>query len=334
MIFSMKEGENMVYSDPENSAADTGKTAQVPAADPAKPNVPDNTDKQRLKHIEASLRTKYKHKIFNKFVQAICDYDLVRPHDRIAVCISGGKDSTLLAKLFQELKRRNKIPFEVTYLCMDPGFAEYNLNVIKENAKLLNLPIIYRQTKIFDNVFHVEQSPCYLCAKMRRGFLYRFAQELGCNKIALGHHFNDIIETTVMSMLFGGEIRTMMPKVKSANWKGMELIRPLYYVREDDIKSWRDENHLTFIRCGCRFMECMVEPSTREEDLSTRQWIKYTIAKLAAANPQVPNNIFHAMENVNLSVVLKYKLNGKLHSVLDDYESSAPAEDAPEGDFC
>lgn len=177
--------------------------------------VADYADRNRLKHIEASLRTKYKHKIFNKFVQAICDFDLVRPDDKIAVCISGGKDSMLMAKLFQELKRRNKIPFEVKFLSMDPGYAERNRQQIEHNAALLNIPITFFNTKVFDAVFHVEQNPCYLCAKMRRGFLYRYAQEAGCNKIALGHHFNDIIETSLMSMIYGGEIRTMMPKVKA-----------------------------------------------------------------------------------------------------------------------
>ena len=281
----------------------------------------DYADRNRLKHIEASLRTKYKHKIFNKFVQAICDFDLVRPDDKIAVCISGGKDSMLMAKLFQELKRRNKIPFEVKFLSMDPGYAERNRQQIEHNAALLNIPITFFNTKVFDAVFHVEQNPCYLCAKMRRGFLYRYAQEAGCNKIALGHHFNDIIETSLMSMIYGGEIRTMMPKVKSANWAGMELIRPMYYVREADIKHWRDENRLEFLQCACRFTERIAAANPDDPAPSKRQEIKQLIARLSAENPQVPDNIFHAMENVNLSVVLKYKLNGTLHNVLDAYDN-------------
>ena len=283
--------------------------------------VADYADRNRLKHIEASLRTKYKHKIFNKFVQAICDFDLVRPDDKIAVCISGGKDSMLMAKLFQELKRRNKLPFEVKFLSMDPGYAERNRQQIEHNAALLNIPITFFNTKVFDAVFHVEQNPCYLCAKMRRGFLYRYAQEAGCNKIALGHHFNDIIETSLMSMIYGGEIRTMMPKVKSANWAGMELIRPMYYVREADIKNWRDENRLEFLQCACRFTERIAAANPDNPAPSKRQEIKQLIARLSAENPQVPDNIFHAMENVNLSVVLKYKLNGALHNVLDAYDN-------------
>jgi tRNA(Ile)-lysidine synthase TilS/MesJ len=287
-------------------------------------------DANRLKHIEASLRNKYKHKIMNKFVRAICDYDLVRPDDKIAVCISGGKDSMLMAKLFQELKRRNKIPFEIKFLCMDPGYAEKNRRQIEYNAALLNIPITIFKTKVFDAVYHVEQNPCYLCAKMRRGFLYRYAQEAGCNKIALGHHFNDIIETNLMSMIYGGEIRTMMPKVKSANWEGMELIRPMYYVREVDIKSWRDENHLQFLQCACRFTEQIAAASPDEPAPSKRQEIKQLIAALAQENPQVPNNIFHAMENVNLSVVLNYKRKGVLHNVLDEYDDADSDEDTCE----
>ena len=292
--------------------------------------VKNTEDPNRLKHIEASLRNKYKHKIVNKFVRAICDYDLVRPDDRIAVCISGGKDSMLMAKLFQELKRRNKIPFAVQFLCMDPGYAEKNRRQIENNAALLKIPITFFNTKVFDAVFHVEQNPCYLCAKMRRGFLYRYAKEAGCNKIALGHHFDDIIETNLMSMIYGGEIRTMMPKVKSANWAGMELIRPMYYVREADIKSWRDENHLQFLQCACRFTEQIAAASPDEPAPSKRQEIKQLIATLAKENPQVPNNIFHAMENVNLSVVLNYKQKGVLHNVLDEYDAAGPDEDTCE----
>ena len=291
------------------------------------------TDARRLKHIEASLRAKYKHKILNKFVRAICDFDLIRPDDSIAVCISGGKDSMLMGKLFQELKRRNKIPFELKFLCMDPGYAERNRRQIEYNATLLNIPITFFRTKVFDAVFHAEQNPCYLCAKMRRGFLYRFAQEEGCNKIALGHHFNDIIETNLMSMIYGGEIRTMMPKVKSANWAGMELIRPMYYVREADIKSWRDENRLEFLQCACRFTEQIAAAKPEEPAPSKRQEIKQLIARLSADNPQVPNNIFHAMENVNLSVVLQYKLKGTLHKVLEDYDKVLQEEDVPDLDF-
>jgi len=183
---------------------------------------------------------------------------------------------------------------------------------------------------VFDAVFHVEQNPCYLCAKMRRGFLYRYAQEAGCNKIALGHHFDDIIETNLMSMIYGGEIRTMMPRLKSANWEGMELIRPMYYVKESDIKSWRDENHLQFLQCACRFTEQIAAAGTNGPVPSKRQEIKQLIAGLAEENAQVPNNIFHAMENVNLSVVLNYKLKGVLHNVLDELDDADPNEDVSE----
>ena len=280
---------------------------------------PDFADRNRLKHIEASLRTKYKHKIFNKFVQAICDYDLVRPDDRIAICISGGKDSMLMAKLFQELKRRNKIPFEIRFLCMDPGYAERNRQQIENNAKLLNIPITFFKTTIFDAVFHVEQNPCYLCAKMRRGFLYRYAREADCNKIALGHHFNDIIETNVMSMIYGGEVRTMMPKVKSANWAGMELIRPMYYVREADIKNWRDENHLEFLQCACRFTEQIGKSEDGIGD-SKRQEIKLLIKELKKTNPDIEQSLFGSLHNVHLETFPGFRKDGKAISFLEQYD--------------
>ncbi|MDY2685574.1 MAG: ATP-binding protein [Selenomonadaceae bacterium] len=277
-------------------------------------------DDRRLKHIENSLRKKYKRKISGKFVETICDYHLVQPGDKIAVCISGGKDSMLMAKLFQELKRHNKIPFELVFLCMDPGYNEMNRRIIEENAKLLQIPLTFFSTDIFESVFHVEESPCYLCAKMRRGYLYRKAQELGCNKIALGHHFDDVIETNLMSMLYSGAIRTMMPRVKSTSCPGMELIRPLYRIREADIKSWRDDNGLYFIQCACKFTETCSTCHTDGTTDSKRLEVKKLIAKLAASNPQVPGNIFHAMENVNLDTVLAYKQNGEDHSFLENFE--------------
>ena len=276
-------------------------------------------DDRRLKHIENSLRKKYKRKISGKFVETICDYHLVQPGDKIAVCISGGKDSMLMAKLFQELKRHNKIPFELVFLCMDPGYNEMNRRIIEENAKLLQIPLTFFSTDIFESVFHVEESPCYLCAKMRRGYLYRKAQELGCNKIALGHHFDDVIETNLMSMLYSGAIRTMMPRVKSTSCPGMELIRPLFRIREADIKSWRDDNGLYFIQCACKFTETCSTCHTDGTTDSKRLEVKKLIAKLAASNPQVPGNIFHAMENVNLDTVLAYKQNGEDHSFLENF---------------
>lgn len=277
---------------------------------------------QRRKRIEENLRTKYKHKIFNKFVQAICDYELISPGDKIAVCISGGKDSMLLAKLFQELKRRNKFPFEIVFLCMDPGYTPLNRQSIENNANLLNISSSIFETNIFESVFHVEQSPCYLCARMRRGYLYRKAQALGCNKIALGHHFDDVIETSLMSLLYAGEIRTMLPKLKSTSCPGMELIRPLYYVREEDIKQWRNENNLVFLQCACKFTEACAALDEGANSDSKRAETKKLIAQLARTSPQVPSNIFHALENINLNAVLAFKQNGKRHCFLDNYQET------------
>lgn len=282
--------------------------------------IQDAADSQRLKRIETSLRRKYKRRISSKFVQAICDYDMIQPGDKIAVCISGGKDSMLMAKLFQDLKRHNKIPFGLVFLCMDPGYNEMNRKIIEENAKLLHVPLTFFSTNIFESVFHVEESPCYLCAKMRRGYLYRKARELGCNKIALGHHFDDVIETNLMSILYAGAIRTMLPRLKSTSCPGMELIRPLYYVREADIKSWRDENDLYFIQCACKFTETCSTCHTDGTTDSKRLEVKKLIAHLAAGNPQVPSNIFHSMENINLDTVLKFKHHGKEHSFLEEWE--------------
>ena len=224
-----------------------------------------------------------------------------------------------MAKLFQELKRHNKFPFELVFLCMDPGYNEMNRRIIEENAKLLHVPLTFFSTDIFESVFHVEESPCYLCAKMRRGYLYRKAHELGCNKIALGHHFDDVIETNLMSMLYSGAVRTMMPKVKSTSCPGMELIRPLYYVHEEDIKRWRDDNGLYFIQCACKFTETCSTCHTDGTTDSKRLEVKKLIARLAETNSQVPGNIFHALENVNLDTVLKYKQAGEEHTFLEQY---------------
>ena len=303
------------------------KKAAAAAASNAAASAP-VPDARRLKHIEASLRTKYKHKIFNKFVQAICDYDMIRPGDKIALCISGGKDSMLMAKLFQELKRRNKIPFELVFLCMDPGYTAANRRAIEANAALLHVPLTLFETNIFDSVFHVEQSPCYLCARMRRGYLYRRARALGCNKIALGHHFDDAIETFLMSMLYAGEVRAMMPKLHSTSCPGMELIRPLYYVKEDDIKRWRDENGLCFLQCACRFTEENALPRANGASDSKRLEMKELIRRLETESPQVGANIFHAMGNINLETVLGYKQDGREHSFLDVYEKERPAADS------
>lgn len=206
-------------------------------------------------NAEKSLRKRYRREITGKFVKAINDYEMIRPGDRIAVCISGGKDSMLMAKLFQELKRRNKIPFEVRYLCMNPGYSALTLAMIKRNAEVLGIPLEIFEAPIFDSVDHIDKSPCYICARMRRGYLYRAAQEANCNKIALGHHYDDVIETTLMSILYSGQTQTMMPKLHSMNFQGMELIRPMYLIREEEIKKWRDANELQFIRCACHFTE-------------------------------------------------------------------------------
>ena len=271
------------------------------------------------KDVEQSLRKKFKKKIWCKFTKAINQYELVQEGDRIAVCISGGKDSMLMAKLFQELKLHNKFEFDVKFLVMDPGYSPANRKVIEENARKLNIPIHIFESDIFESVFNVEKSPCYLCARMRRGHLYHFAQELGCNKIALGHHYDDVIETILMGMLYGSQIQTMMPKLHSTNFEGMELIRPLYLVREDDIKAWRDYNNLRFIQCACKFTDTCTT-CNNEENRSKRVEIKELIKTLKQTNPYVEGNIFKSIENVNLDTVVAYKKDGVKHHFLDTYD--------------
>ena len=273
----------------------------------------------KAKDVEQSIRKKYKKTIWSKFAKAINTYELVKPGDKIAVCISGGKDSMLMAKLFQELKRHNKFDFDVKFLVMDPGYSPENRKVIEDNAKKLNIPIDIYESDIFESVFNVEKSPCYLCARMRRGHLYSFAQELGCNKIALGHHYDDVIETILMGMLYGAQIQTMMPKLHSTNFEGMELIRPLYLIREDDIKSWRDYNDLHFIQCACKFTDTCTT-CNNEENRSKRVEIKELIKNLKQVNPYVESNIFKSVENVNLDTVISYKKSGEKHHFLDDYD--------------
>ena len=274
----------------------------------------------KAKDVEQSIRKKYKKTIWSKFAKAINTYELVKPGDKIAVCISGGKDSMLMAKLFQELKRHNKFDFDVKFLVMDPGYSPENRKVIEDNAKKLNIPIDIYESDIFESVFNVEKSPCYLCARMRRGHLYSFAQELGCNKIALGHHYDDVIETILMGMLYGAQVQTMMPKLHSTNFEGMELIRPLYLIREDDIKSWRDYNDLHFIQCACKFTDTCAT-CNNEENRSKRVEIKELIKNLKQVNPYVESNIFKSVENVNLDTVISYKKSGEKHHFLDDYDS-------------
>ena len=271
--------------------------------------------------VEKSLRKKFKKAIWSKFTKAINTYELVKPGDKIAVCISGGKDSMLMAKLFQELQRHHKFPFEVVYLVMDPGYNERNRQIIEQNAKILNIPLTIFETNIFEAVYNIEKSPCYLCARMRRGHLYSKAKELGCNKIALGHHFDDVIETILMGMLYGGQVQTMMPKLHSIHFEGMELIRPLYLIREEDIKHWRDYNSLHFIQCACRFTDTCTTCRPNGESASKRMEIKHMIAEMKKVNPYVETNIFRSIENVNLDTVVAYKKNGVRHSFLEDYES-------------
>lgn len=268
--------------------------------------------------IEESIRKKFRKTIWCRFTKAIREYELVKEGDKVAVCISGGKDSMLMAKLFQELKRHNKFPFEVVFLVMDPGYSPENRQIIENNARKLNIPITIFESDIFESVFNIEKSPCYLCARMRRGHLYHKAKELGCNKIALGHHYDDVIETILMGMLYGAQVQTMMPKLHSTNFEGMELIRPLYLIREDDIKKWRDYNDLHFIQCACKFTDTCT--TCGGENASKRVEVKNLIRQLKETNPFVEGNIFKSVENVNLSTIVAYKKDGVRHHFLDDYD--------------
>ncbi len=276
--------------------------------------------------IEQSIRKKFRKTIWCRFTRAVREYELVKEGDKIAVCISGGKDSMLMAKLFQELKRHNKFNFEVVFLVMDPGYSPANRQIIEANAKRMNIPITVFESDIFDAVFNIEKSPCYLCARMRRGHLYSKAKELGCNKIALGHHYDDVIETILMGMLYGAQMQTMMPKLHSTNFEGMELIRPLYLIREDDIKKWRDSNDLHFIQCACKFTDTC--STCGGENTSKRVEVKNLIRQLKETNPFVESNIFKSVENVNLSTVIAYKQGGVKHHFLDDYDKVEKKEEA------
>lgn len=283
----------------------------------------EKSDADFAAEVEESIRKRFKKSIWSKFTKAINEYELVKEGDRVAVCISGGKDSMLMAKLFQELKRHNKFPFEVKFLIMDPGYSPENRKLIESNAKRLNIPVTIFESDIFESVFNVEKSPCYLCARMRRGHLYSKAKELGCNKIALGHHYDDVIETILMGMLYGAQMQTMMPKLHSTNFEGMELIRPLYLIREDDIKAWRDANELKFIQCACKFTDTCSSCAEDGQSKSKRLEVKKLIAELKKANPFVEGNIFKSVENVNLSTIVAYKQNGVRHHFLDTYDDAA-----------
>lgn len=275
---------------------------------------------ERYEEIEKSLKKKYRSSIWCRFTSGINEYELVKEGDKIAVCISGGKDSMLMAKLFQELKKHNKFEFELVFLVMDPGYNPINREMIKKNLKLLNIEATIFESQIFDSVADIEKSPCYLCARMRRGHLYHHAKELGCNKIALGHHYDDVIETILMGMLYGGQIQTMMPKLKSSNFENMELIRPMYLIREEAIISWKLHNDLQFIQCACRFTEnCMI--SDNEGGASKRQEMKTLLKKFRQTSPYIESNIFKSVENVNLNTIISYKQDGIKHHFLDDYDN-------------
>lgn len=269
--------------------------------------------------VERSIQKKYHKELWTPFVRAIKQYQLIRKGDRIAVCISGGKDSMLMAKLMQMLYRHSDVPFDVEYLVMDPGYNKVNRQKIESNAALLHIPITVFETQIFDIANNTGQSPCYLCARMRRGALYAKAKELGCNKIALGHHLNDVIETTVMAMFYGSQLQGMLPKLHSTNFEGMELIRPLYCIREDDILAWRTYNELEFIQCACRFTE-NCSSCDNDGSVSKRQEVKTLIRRLRQNNPGIENSIFHSIHAVNIDMFPGYKTNGEVHSYLENYD--------------
>ncbi|MBP3255200.1 MAG: tRNA 2-thiocytidine biosynthesis protein TtcA [Clostridia bacterium] len=274
---------------------------------------------EKYKEIEKSIMTTYRKRIWNKFTKSIRDYDMIQDGDKIAVCISGGKDSFLMAKCFQELKRHGKINFEVVYMVMNPGYNEENKQKIISNAELLNIPITMFESNIFNCVYKIDNNPCYICARMRRGYLYKKARELGCNKIALGHHFDDVIETILMGMLYGSQIQTMMPKLHSTFHEGMELIRPLYWVKEESIISWVNRNNLEFLQCACRFTEEYIK-NDNEDGKSKREEVKKLIKSLKQNYDNIDINIFRSVENVNLNTIISYKKDGKTHHFLDDYD--------------
>ena len=272
----------------------------------------------RIREIERSIIKKFRKPVWRRFTKAINEYELIKDGDKIAVCISGGKDSMLMAKLFQELARHGKKNFEVVFLVMNPGYNEANYQLILENSRTLGIPITVFQSEIFDVVAGEESSPCYLCARMRRGYLYSRAKELGCNKIALGHHYDDVIETILMGMLYGSQIQTMMPKLHSTNFEGMELIRPMYLIREEDIIHWANYNGLRFLRCACRFTEQCADEETDKS--SKRAEVKELIHNLAQKDPVIEFNIFKSVENVNVNTVVAYKKDGVKHHFLETYD--------------
>ena len=273
---------------------------------------------ERYKEIERSIIKKYRKEIWAKFIKAVKDYKLINENDRVMVCISGGKDSFLLAKCVQELQKHGGIPFEACYVCMNPGYNEANKIKIFENAKILNINLEMFNSDIFEVANSLnEKSPCYMCARMRRGHLYNKAKELGCNKIALGHHFDDVIETTLLSMFYGSEVKTMLPKLHSENFENIELIRPLYLVKENSILAWAKYNNLEFINCACKFTERV---SLSDEPVSKRKGMKELIKYLRELNPDIDYNIFKSLDNINLNCVLGTKKNGVYKSFMDEYD--------------
>ena len=272
---------------------------------------------EEYKEIERSIIKKYRKDIWSLFVKACQEFELIQENDKIMVCISGGKDSFLLAKCMEEIKRHGKVNFDLCFVCMNPGYSDKNRELILSNAKRMNIDLEMFDSDIFDIVKDVDRSPCYLCARMRRGCLYNKAKELGCNKIALGHHFDDVIETILLSMFYGAEIKTMMPKLHSENFEGLELIRPLYFVHEEAVKSWANTNGLKFLNCACRFTE---ENYEKVETDSKRLEMKRLIKELKKSNPNIDYNIYKALDNINLDCVVGYKKEKQKHSFLEGYD--------------
>lgn len=278
---------------------------------------------EKYLEVERSIIKKYRKEIWKRFIAGINEYEMIKPGDRIAVCISGGKDSMLLAKCIQHLQKHSDFPFEVKYLVLDPGYSDENRQQIINNARMLNVPVEIFDANIFGYVVDVEDNPCYLCARMRRGHLYKNAQLLGCNKIALGHHFDDVIETILLSMIYGAEIKTMMPKLHSTNFEGMELIRPLYMVRESDIKAWVRYNDLKFLQCACKFTDASENQQSDKELLSKRKEMKELISSFRKINSNIEMNIFRSVHNVNLETVIGYHKGDSKYNFLDDYDEKA-----------
>lgn len=270
---------------------------------------------EKYEEIEKSIRTTYKKRIWAQFIKGIKEFEMIKDGDKIAVCISGGKDSMLLAKCMQELKKHRKMDFELLFLVMNPGYSEENKKKIIDNSKLLNIPITMFETSIFESIERIDDHPCYVCARMRRGYLYKQARALGCNKIALGHHFDDVIETILMGMLYGAQMQTMMPKLHSTFHEGMELIRPLYYVKERDIIRWRDRNGLNFIKCACK----VTEKKKLNQISSKREEVKELIEQLRKVYDKVDMNIYNSTKNVNLNTIISYVQDGKVHHFMDNY---------------